>query len=93
MTSRKIGNIEFTNINLLLSIGGILASIFFGYVFYRTYQSERSLISIMIIPLVLGIIFENKRLSTDWKTIALKILGAILLSCFYTRETRTKLQF
>ncbi|AXP81223.1 hypothetical protein CJ739_2142 [Mariniflexile rhizosphaerae] len=82
MTSRKIGNIEFTNINLLLSIGGILASMFFGYVFYRTYQSERSLISIMIIPLVLGIIFENKRLSTAWKTIALKILGAILLSVF-----------
>ena len=82
MSSRKIGNIKFTNINLLLTIGGILASIFFGYVIYRTYQSERTLISIMIIPLILGIIFENKRLSSDWKTIALKILGALLLSIF-----------
>lgn len=82
MKSRKIGNIEFTNINLLLAIGGIFASVFLGYVFYQTYQSERTLISIMIIPLILGIIFENKRLSTDWKTIALKILGALLLSIF-----------
>lgn len=82
MASMKIGNTEFTNINLLLIIGGIFTSIFFGYVFYRTYHSERTLISIMIIPLVLGVIFENKRLSTDWKTIALKILGALLLSVF-----------
>lgn len=82
MASRKIGNIEFTNINLLLTIGGLLATVFFGYVFYRTYQSEKTLISIMIIPLIMGIIFENKRLSTDWKTIVLKIFGALLLSVF-----------
>jgi hypothetical protein len=82
MSSRKIGNIKFTNVNLLLTIGGIVASIFFGYVIYRIYQSEKTLISIMIIPLILGIIFENKRLSSDWKTILLKILGAMLLSIF-----------
>ncbi len=82
MATRKIGNIEFTNVNLLLAIGGILVSIFFGYVFYRIYHSERTLITIMIIPLILGIIFENKRLSSDRKTIALKILGALLLSIF-----------
>lgn len=66
--------------NLLLIIGGILVALFFGYVLFRTYHSERTLISIMIIPLILGIIFENKRLSSDWKAIALKILGASLLS-------------
>ena len=82
MTSRKTGKITFTNINVLLTIGGILTLGFLGYVFYRTYQSERSLLSIMTIPLILGIVFENKRLSSDWKAITLKILGALLLSIF-----------
>lgn len=82
MPSRKIGNIEFTNINLLLKIGGVLAFLFFGYIFYTVYQSEKSLISITIIPLILGLIFENKRLSADRKAIALKILGGLLLSVF-----------
>lgn len=61
-------------------MGGILAITFFGYVFYRVYHSEKTLISVMIIPLIVGIIFENKRLSSDWKTIALKILGALCIS-------------
>ncbi len=82
MATRKIGNIEFTNVNLLLIIDGIICSIFCSYVFYWTYQSDRNLISIMIIPLILGIIYENRKLSTDWKTISLKILGSIFLSIF-----------
>lgn len=80
MTPRKKEKIKFTN--TLLIVGSILALIFLGYIFYRTYQSERTLLSIMTIPLILGVVFENKRLSSDWKTIFLKILGALLLSLF-----------
>lgn len=54
---------------ILLLITGVFLVVFFGYVLFRTYQSENSLLSIMTIPLILGIIFENRRLSTDWKMI------------------------
>ncbi|MRX65080.1 hypothetical protein [Maribacter luteus] len=40
------------------------------------------MVSIMIIPLVLGIVFENRRLSSNWKRIALIISSALLLSTF-----------
>ena len=80
MATRKRSKVEFNTVTILLIIGAILTVGFFGYVFYRVYQSERTLISIMIIPLILGIVFENRRLSSDWKTIALKIFGSLLLS-------------
>lgn len=80
MASRKIQKIEFNKFTLTITVVGILCVIFYCYVFYQTYQSNRTLISLMIIPLVLGIIFENKRLSTDWITIILKIFVALFLS-------------
>ncbi len=77
---KKIGNLKFNNIDLLLALGGILISVFFGYIFYHTYQSERSLISLMILPLIAGIIIENLRLSSDWTSLLLRIFGALLFS-------------
>lgn len=77
---RKIGNLKFNNIDLFLALGGILTCIFFGYIFYQTYQSERSLISLMIIPLIAGIIIENLRLSSGWASLLLRIFGALLFS-------------
>ncbi len=50
------------------------------YIFFRISISDRKLLSISFIPLFLGIIYENKRLSTHWKVIALKALGALVLS-------------
>lgn len=82
MTSRKKRNQQFSTAKLFLIVGGTLALVFFCYIIYRTYQSDRTLISIMIVPLILGIIVENKRLSSDWNAIALKILGALLFSFF-----------
>ena len=78
MTAKK--KKKTNNLNLFLLVSGILATVFFSYVFYRTYQSKNTLISLTIIPVVLGIIFENKRLSSDWKSISLKIFGALLFS-------------
>ncbi len=34
----------------------------------------------MLLPLIAGVIFENRRLSSDWNTILLKILGSVFLS-------------
>lgn len=76
MRSRKTENIQ------PLLIGGFLMSAFLGYILYKSYKSEQNLLSIMTIPLILGIVFENKRLSSDWRTIFLKILGAFFGSLF-----------
>lgn len=61
---------------------GFFFLMFLIYVIYRVQVSERKLFTLSFIPLLLGIIYENKRLSTDWKIIALKILGSLILSFF-----------
>lgn len=61
---------------------GFFLLIFLIYIIYRIQVSERKLFTLSFIPLLLGIIYENKRLSTEWKIIALKILGSLILSFF-----------
>jgi hypothetical protein len=80
MTKNK--KTKYNKINILLILGGIFIVTFFGYVIFRTYQSQNSLLSIMTIPLILGIIFENRRLSTEWKTILIKVTISLVLSIF-----------
>ncbi|RXR18259.1 hypothetical protein EQG63_08290 [Flavobacterium amnicola] len=63
----------------LYLIGGLLL-IFLIYIIYRVQISDRKLFTLSFIPLLLGIIYENKRLSTDWKIIALKVLGSLIFS-------------
>ena len=62
----KIGKTEFTTSSLFVGVLALLVIVFCGYVFYRVFTSEQSLISFMMVPLILGIVFENKRLSSDW---------------------------
>ncbi|MDO5969763.1 hypothetical protein Q4Q35_08085 [Flavivirga aquimarina] len=78
MTKKK--TIEYNKITIILIIIGIFILTFLGYIIFRTYQSQNSLLSIMTIPLILGIVFENRRLSSDWKDILLKITIALALS-------------
>jgi hypothetical protein len=59
---------------------GVIFSTFLIYISYRISISNRKLLSLSFIPLFLGIIYENKRLSTDWKIIAFKVLGALTFS-------------
>jgi hypothetical protein len=66
---------------LYLLLGLLLA--FLIYIFYRISISARNLYVLNFIPLFLGIIYENKRLSTNWKMIALKAIGALVLSLFF----------
>lgn len=80
MTTKK--RTKYNKITIILIIIGIFIMTFFGYVIFRTYQSQNSLLSIMTIPLILGIIFENRRLSSDWKDILLKISVSFALSIF-----------
>lgn len=80
MTIKK--RTKYNKITIILIIIGIFIMTFFGYVIFRTYQSQNSLLSIMTIPLILGIIFENRRLSSDWKDILLKVSVSLALSVF-----------
>jgi hypothetical protein len=61
---------------------GFLFLVLLIYIIFRISISDRKLLSMSFIPLFLGIIYENKRLSTDWKIIALKAFGALIFSFF-----------
>lgn len=78
MTKKK--KIEYNSATVFLIIIGILILTFFGYIILRTFQSENTLVSIMIIPLILGIVFENRRLSSQWFDILFKVMIALGLS-------------
>ncbi|WP_347374066.1 hypothetical protein [Aequorivita sp. Q41] len=78
MTSKK--KTKYSNFTIFLILLGIFIIAFTGYVFFRNHQSEDSLLSLMMIPLILGIIYENRRLSADWKSIFYKIIIALGLS-------------
>lgn len=93
MSYIKIGKIKLANINLLLVIGGFLAIAFYSHIFYRAYVSKETLISLMIIPVLFGVIFENWRLSSDFKAIVLKILGALLFSTFAFMKGRNEIGY
>ena len=79
---KKRKKIKYNKINILLLISGIFIIAFFGYVIYRTSHSNNIHLSVMTIPLLLGIIFENRRLSTDWKIILTVLTFSLVLSIF-----------
>ena len=89
----KIGKVEFTTSSLLVGVLALLVIVFCGYVFYRVFASEHSLISFMMVPLILGIVFENKRLSSDWLLTGLKVSGALLLSLLSFLPGRKELEY
>ncbi|WP_394975163.1 hypothetical protein [uncultured Croceitalea sp.] len=80
MTKKK--KTKYNKLNILLILGGIFIAAIFGYIIFCTHQSQKNLLSFTTIPLILGIIFENRRLSTDWKTILIKVVISLVLSFF-----------
>lgn len=57
-----------------------LAILFLIYILFRISISERKLFSLTFFPLLLGIIYENRRSLIDWFSIAIKALGALIFS-------------
>ncbi|WP_343768420.1 hypothetical protein [Gangjinia marincola] len=68
---------SFQRFLFLLSLSLI---VLFVYILYRVYQNEGNLLSITIFPLLLGVIYENRRLGVEWNTLILKSIGALILS-------------
>lgn len=50
------------------------------YLIYRIGASNRSLISVTMLPVLAGLVYENRRLGSSWGKIGLKSLGAFFLS-------------
>lgn len=71
-------NLGFKNNLLFILIALII--LFVGFVFYRIFQNEKNLISIMLIPVILGIIYENRRLSVSWGELTLKLALSLFIS-------------
>jgi hypothetical protein len=68
-----------TNASILLLFGWAFCLAAYGYIFSYAYR-ENVVISIMIVPLLLGLVWENWRLSRNWYHLQIKILGALLFS-------------
>ena len=72
----------YQNPNFYLAVVASFATCFVLYIIYRAHKSERNVISFSVVAIFLGIIYENRKLSSTWKMIGLKALGALMLSFF-----------
>ncbi|WP_423976483.1 DUF1385 domain-containing protein [Kaistella sp.] len=70
----------FTTMIIFLSI---ISSIALFFIFKKIMNSEKELISITLLPLILGIVFDLKRLEVSWKNILTKIILAIGASLIF----------
>ena len=66
--------------NFYLIFFGVVFMCFIGYLFHLNANSNRRIFSISFIPLLLGVIYENWRLKSDWKLILFKALIAFVFS-------------
>jgi len=80
MKERKLGNFTIEDINLSLIICGGFTLIFLGYISYLLTQTDYKLLPYLTIPLIIGLILENRRLNSDWKTLILKLMISIILA-------------
>lgn len=65
---------------ILLIAVGVSFLLVLCYLIYRIGASNRSLISITMLPVLAGLVYENRRLGSSWGNIGLKSLGAFFLS-------------
>ncbi|MCZ4410571.1 hypothetical protein O3Q51_17275 [Cryomorphaceae bacterium 1068] len=69
-----------TNASILLLFGWAFCLAIYAYIFQYAYKENVRVISIMVLPLLLGLVWENWRLSRNWYHLQIKILGALLFS-------------
>ena len=67
-------------INFFLCFLGIFAIWILSYILNKTTTSNQNSVLVMLIPVTLGILYENLRLGNNWRFILLKIFGSIILS-------------
>lgn len=74
----KLGSFTINNINSALIITAAFAFIALGYLFFFMSSIDLAVVPYLTLPLILGLILENRRLEKNWKMLALKIMLAII---------------
>ncbi len=69
-----------TLVNFFLWFLGIFAVWMLGYVVMKAFKYNQLNIFNMIIPITIGVTYENLRISKKWKYTLLKIFGSLILS-------------
>ena len=80
-------------INFFLWFLGVFAIWILTYILQKTTASNQTSILLMLIPVILGVVYENVRLGNNWKFILLKIFGSIVLSLGVFHEKNQDLNF
>lgn len=78
MKERKLGDFTIENINVTLIICGAFTVIFLGYLTWFITKTDFGLLPYLTLPLIFGLIMENRRLERDWKILTLKIMLAVI---------------
>ncbi len=76
---------------LVLFIAGIAGLSFF--LFYRIYAVDRKIFHLGFIPLLLGLIYELRRVTQKWSTVFISTLIAFLLSFFAFSHEKNEKQY
>ena len=66
----------------LFSFIGLMGTMIFFVIFSKIRKLDEIPISLTVIPLILGLTFEYRRICKNWKTIIYTTLGAFALSLF-----------
>ena len=64
----------------ILFIAGVLSASIF--LFIKIYHSDRKVVHLYFLPLLLGLIFEHRRIAGKWKPVIGTAIGAYLFSFF-----------
>lgn len=70
-----------------------ISLLFLLFICYRMYISERTLIPVSIFTLIIGVIFQTKRLTKDWKIIFTAGITSLIISFFSFLPGKTEYEY
>lgn len=82
MKEIKLGNFTIKDINGAVIICVAFCLVSLGYLVFLIFQADFYVLPFLTIPLICGLITENKRLSDHWTFFVIKLMFAFILSSF-----------
>ena len=82
MKEMKLGSFTIKDINAAVIICVAFCLVSFGYLLSLVFQADFYVLPFLTIPLICGLITENKRLSEHWTLFVMKLMFAFILSSF-----------
>ncbi|ANW95397.1 hypothetical protein AXE80_03490 [Wenyingzhuangia fucanilytica] len=86
-------NEDKTLINFFLWFFGIFAVWMLGYIIIKAFNHNELSVFNMIIPITIGVTYENLKISNNWKHTTLKIFAALVVSLMAFIETENHEDF